>query len=125
MNSNQKISKLKHRLGILKTIQDKHGGICTMHNPDACKFIDVYGKQHKYNFQHALNGGEYYIKELGYFVDGYDVENNTVFEYDESHHFNSLNELKDKDKRRMEEIKAHLCCKFIRYNEKLNEIKEY
>jgi len=35
-------------------------------NKSACKIIDEYGKNHDYNFQHALNGGEYHIEELGY-----------------------------------------------------------
>jgi hypothetical protein len=35
-------------------------------NPQACKIIEEYGKMNGYNFQHALNGGEFHIKELGY-----------------------------------------------------------
>jgi hypothetical protein len=66
-----------------------------------------------YNIQHAMNGGEYYIKELGYWVDGYDKENNTVYEIDESHHY-SGGILKNKDKIRQKEIEKYLKCKFIR-----------
>lgn len=116
--------RLKHRLSILKFIHENHGGIRTMVNPTACKFIEEYGKTHDYKFQHALNGGEFYIKELGYFVDGYDREKNVVFEYDEAHHF-SNGKLKQKDIQRMIEIKNYLKCKFIRYNEKINETVEY
>ena len=43
-------------------------------NSNACKIIDEYGNKNGYNFQHAMNGGEFYIKELGYWVDGYDRE---------------------------------------------------
>ena len=39
------------------------------------------------DLQHAENGGEFYIKELGYWVDGYSKEKNIVIEYDEKHHF--------------------------------------
>lgn len=49
---------------------DKSGNVG--YNTTACKFIDEYGKQHGYNFRHALNGGEIMI--AGYFVDGYDKE---------------------------------------------------
>jgi len=128
LQSNRKASdetRKKHRISILKSIREKHGGVCPRYNPIACKFVDEYGKSNGYNFQHALNGGEFYIKDLGYFIDGYDSNKNVVFEYDEPHHFNSLNQLKDGDIKRMNEIKVHLNCKFIRYNEKLNEIKEY
>lgn len=94
-------------------------------NLNACEIIDNYGKENGYNFQHGLNGGEFYIKSIGVWLDGYDMDKNVVFEYDEPHHFNSDGSLKQKDIRRMDSIKLFLGCKFIRYNEKLNEIKEY
>jgi hypothetical protein len=90
-------------------------------NPNACKIIDEYGKRNEYNFQHAMNGGEFYIKELGYWVDGYDKENNIVLEIDEKQHFDKNGKLKPKDIKRMNEIKKFLGCKFIRINlEKYN-----
>lgn len=117
-------TKLKQRLSHINRLKN-NGWICPMHNKRACDFIDEYNKHNNYNFVHALNGGEFYIKELGYFVDGYDKENNVVFEYDEKHHFEIDGNLKKRDIERMNEIKKLLNCKFIRYNEKLNEIKEY
>lgn len=115
----------KHRISTLKLIEKKHGGIRPMINPDACNLIHEYGIKNGYNFQHALNGGEYYIKELGYFVDGYDKEKNVIFEYDEPHHFNKNGTLKEKDIIRMYEIINYLKCKCIRYNEKLKNYSEY
>jgi len=85
--------------------------------------IYEYGKQNGYNFKHGLNGGEYKI--VGFFLDGYDKEKNIVFEYDEPKHYDKWGNLKNKDMRRMNMIKKRLGCKFIRYNEKLNEIREY
>jgi len=119
-------TKLKQRLSHINRLLI-NGGICPMHNKNACNFMDNYGKLNNYNFKHALNGGEFYIKELGYFVDGYDKEKNVVFEYDEPHHtYVSTGKLKERDVIRMNLIKKHLNnCKFIRYNERLNEIKEY
>lgn len=84
--------------------------IVPSYNPEACRLIDEYGKQHSYTFQHALNGGEYHIKELGYWVDGYDAEKNVVIEVDEPRHRRQV----EKDKRRQEEIAKHLKCKFVR-----------
>lgn len=120
-------TRKKHRISIINHLINKNGKICPGYNKQACEFIDKYAKQNGYNFQHALNGGEYYIKELGYFVDGYDKEKNVVFEYDEPHHiYVSSGKLKERDIIRMNLIKKHLNnCKFIRYNERLNEIKEY
>jgi len=80
-------------------------------NPIACKSIDEYGKQHGYNFQHALNGGEYRIKELGYWVDGYDAKKNVVIEYYEREHERTAR--KEKDARRQREILDFMGCKFI------------
>jgi len=94
-------------------------------NTKACHFMDDYGKQHGFNFKHALNGGEVYFKEVGAWVDGYDPVSNTVFEYDESHHFNMDGSLKKKDVIRMTHIKSLLNCRFIRYNETLKEVLEY
>lgn len=105
-------------------IRKMGGRLDSSYNPKACKFINEYGNQNGYNFQHAENGGEFYIK-LGYFVDGYDKEKNVVFEYDEPHHYFSNNELKPKDEKRMNKIKQYLGCKFIRYNERTKQIKEY
>ena len=79
--------------------------------------------------QHAMNGGEYYIKELGYWLDGYDKLNNIVYEYDEAFHFDKYGKLLEKDIIRQNEIIDFLKCKFIRikYNDnildKLEELK--
>ena len=52
----------------------------------------------------------------GYFIDGYDKENNVVYEVDEKHH-HTLKQ-KKKDKEREKYIKNKLKCKFIRLDEK-------
>ncbi|MBC8428303.1 hypothetical protein H8D04_00325 [bacterium] len=83
------------------------------YNPEACKIIEHYGNEHGYNFQHAENGGEYHIKELGYWVDGYDEEKNVVIEYYEKRH----NHKKERDERRKQEIVDYLGCKFIEITE--------
>ncbi len=88
----------------------KNGGqITPFYNPEACKIIEQYGKEHGYNFQHAENGGEYHIKELGYWVDGYDEEKNVVIEYYEPFHKKQI----ERDERRQTEIVDYLKCKFI------------
>lgn len=101
------------RRSTLKNLKKKHGKICPNYNPDACELIEQYGEKYGYNFQHAENGGEHHIKDLGYFLDGYDEKQNVVIEVDEAYHFKN-GELCEKDKRRQEEIEEHLGCEFIR-----------
>ncbi len=93
------------------------------YNPNACEYFDKLNKENNWNLQHALNKGEKRISV--YFVDAYDEDKNIVVEYDESHHFYSNGNLKQKDIKRMNEIKNLLKCKFYRYNEPTQELKEY
>ena len=47
-------------------------------------------------------------------MDGFDKENNTVYEYDERCHFDRNGNLKSVDIKRQQEIQEFLRCKFIR-----------
>ena len=66
---------------------------------------------------HAENGGEFHIKELGYWVDGYSPSKNIVFEFDEPSHFDKNGLLKKRDQIRQKEIEQYLKCIFIRIRE--------
>lgn len=116
--SNETIKKLRllHIERIKKSIKNGNQ-IYPFYNSKSIPIIEEYGKKYDYKFQHAENGGEHYIKELGYWVDGYDKNKNVVVEYDEKHHFNSNGTLKEKDIRRQKEIEEFLGCKFIRIKE--------
>lgn len=94
-------------------------------NPKGCSFIDLWGKNNGYNFQHGTNGGEVYFPDVGAWVDGYDSTKNVVFEYDEPRHYNIDGTLKRKDIRRMNNLISIVGCKVVRYNEKTNQISEY
>jgi hypothetical protein len=110
-------TRRKKRLWAIQKIQNQlidGGQVYPSYNANACKIIDEYGRKNGYNFQHALNGGEYFISHLGYWVDGYDKEKNVVLEIDEQHHFNTDGKLRERDIRRQTEIESHLKCKFIR-----------
>jgi hypothetical protein len=84
------------------------------YNKNAILIIEEYGKKYGYNFQHAENGGEYYVDGLGYYLDGYDKEKNVVIEIDEYHHFDINGNYKQKDVIRQQKIENLLNCKFIR-----------
>jgi len=84
------------------------------YNVNAIPLIEEYGKRHGYKFQHAENGGEYYVEGLGYYLDGYDRDKNVAIEIDEWHHFNKDGTLKKKDIVRQKRIEKKLNCTFIR-----------
>ncbi len=108
-------TKLKCRISTLNFLEKLNGQLAPRYNPSSIPVIeniaDTMGIR---DLQHAENGGEYYIRGLGYWVDGYSKEKNIVIEYDEPHHFNSDGELRDADIRRQREIEKHLKCKFVR-----------
>ena len=105
-------TKQKMRLAVIARIERNLGQVYPNYNPNACKIIEDYGREYGYNFQHAENGGEYHIKELGYFVDGYDKDKNVVLEVYEPAHKRTIK----RDLRRQKEITEHLNCKFIYIN---------
>lgn len=93
------------------------------YNIDACCYFDKLNQEKRWNLQHAKNGGE--ISCIGYSLDSYDKKRNIVVEYDEAHHFDLRGCLKPKDVTRMNRIIEYLHCRFLRYNEKTRELKEY
>lgn len=104
------------RLKAIKRIEEhKLNGnqLCPAFNPKACNYLDLLSKQKGWDIQHAMNGGEYRISDLGYWVDGYDKGRNIVIEYDEPFHDKHT----EKDLRRQHEIIEHLGCEFYRYKE--------
>ena len=110
---------------IIEISENKFNGnqVIPSFNKNACAFLDEISKEKNIHIQHAMNGGEYYIKDLGYWLDGYDKKNNIVYEYDEKHHFDKFGNLSQNDIIRQTEIENYLKCKFIRirYNENIEE----
>ena len=107
------------RLGVIK-YREKNGldGFIPNYNPNSISILEQKASELGItDLQHAENGGEFFISELGYWVDGYSKEKNIVLEYDEPHHFNVDGTLKEKDIKRQEEIQKYLNCKFIRISE--------
>ena len=116
-NKNKFTEEFREKLRIAKLNQIRKLGTQYTYNVDACDFIDNFGKNNGYNFQHALNGGEKII--AGYSLDGYDEKRNIVFEYDEPKH-NCLSVKKNdklREQRIIEKIKPIM---FIRYDEENN-----
>ena len=101
-----------------------HIGGRTRYNKNACIYIDKLNQENNWNLQHAENGGE--VQIAGYYLDGYDKNLNIAFEYDEPNHYKGKykDQLKEKDIKRQNIIKAKLGCKFYRYNEILDKFYE-
>jgi hypothetical protein len=107
-------TKRKMRIATLEYLKEQRGQLAPRYNRDSIQIIEKYGEDNGLIFMHAENGGEYYIKRLGYFVDAYDPVNNVVLEIDEKHHFNADGTLKEKDLERQSQIEKMLNCTFVR-----------
>jgi hypothetical protein len=116
--------KKKQRLIRLEQISERlgrNGQITPSYNIKSIPIIEETAKELGItDLQHAENGGEYHIKELGYWVDGYSKEKNIVIEYDEPHHFDKSGNLNNSDIIRQTEIENLLGCKFIRIKQHEN-----
>ncbi len=108
-------TKRKMRLSSIKRITEcKFNGVqfYPTYNKSSIPIILEYGTNNNLNLIHAENGGEFFIKELGYWVDAYDINKNIVIEFNEKHH----KYRKEKDKIRRDEIINFLKCEFIIIN---------
>jgi hypothetical protein len=114
MDNPESVRKIRiKRIEEIKT-KSIDGQISPNYNPSSIPIIEAKARKLGItDLQHAENGGEFYIKELGYWVDGYSKEKNIVIEYDEPHHFKN-GELQPKDIRRMNLIISKLNCIFVR-----------
>ena len=103
-------TKRKMRLATIKRIEDRNGVVFPNYNKNSIPILEAKAKELGItDLQHAENGGEFHIKELGYWVDGYSSEKNMVIEYYEKFH----SRRKEKDELRKQEIINHLGCVFI------------
>lgn len=118
-------TKIHLRSVMVEKIRQQTGIISPNYNRSSCLYFEWLNKWNSWNGRYALNGGERYIKELGYWVDYYEPKYNVVVEWDEKRHYNPDGSLKENDLVRMSRIKTFLDCRFFRYNEKSNELKEY
>lgn len=88
------------------------------YNKDACEYFDWLNKFMGWDGQYATFRGEKNV--LSYFVDYYEPNLNLVIEWDEAHHKKQIAE----DKKRQEDIKQHLGCRFFRYDVLTSSLKE-
>lgn len=106
-------TKRKMRISTLQYLSNIKGQVIPRYNKNSIALIEAYGQKHGYSFMHAENGGEYFVRELGYFLDGYDPIHNVAIEVDERRHFRK-GVLCDKDVERQKQIENLLGCSFVR-----------
>ena len=98
----------KLRIAQLNLISKRHfngGQVMPGYNISSIPILEEKAKELNItDLQHAENGGEYFVKKLGYYVDGYSEEKNIVIEYYEKAH----NRQVERDERRQKEIMGHL-----------------
>ena len=95
-------AKKNMRISAIRRIEEKSGQVSPNYNQIGCIILNDHMKVSGSFIQHAENGGEFRVPTLGYWVDGYDKENNIVYEVDEGHHFNKDESYTERDIRRHE-----------------------
>ena len=93
-----------------------------MNYKEACDYFQLINMKNGWNGKYALNGGEYHIEELDYWLDYYEPNLNLVLEWDERHHYKG-GKLRERDLKRQEEIIKFLRCSFYRIKELTNGIE--
>ena len=96
-------TRQKQRISAIKRCGYVYPGF----NKTACKYFKWLDDNIFYsNGQYATNGGEYLIKELGYWLDYINHDLKLIIEWDEKSHYRN-GKLKEKDIQRQKEIEAH------------------
>jgi len=97
-------TKRKMRLSRIKEIEEKNGICFPNYNKQACEHFKNFDKINNTKGRYAMyGGGEYFIKELGYWPDYINFDMKLIIEWDEPWH----NKQKQKDKQRQKEIMAY------------------
>jgi len=112
------------RLTRLKRIENNYGILSPFYNPKACEYFKKFDEENKTQGHYAVyGGGEFQIKELGYFPDYINFEKKLIMEWDEntSKHFDKNGNLREKDVIRQKQIQAfYPDFQFKRIKESIN-----
>lgn len=118
-NTDKYGEKFRQKCRENKQKQIQQQGIQRTYNPVACKFMNQFNLKFGTKLQHGMNGGE--CQFVGYSLDGYDKENNIVFEYDEpKHHVLTVRQKDNERQKRL--IECLRPNRFFRYDEKYNRL---
>lgn len=128
--SSEKLQDWRRKIGRASRLhvyaEMKKQGLQARYSVLSIAVLDRFSKDFNLDLRHAENGGEFYLKDLGYWIDGYDSVKNVVVEIDEPTHF-CKDLLRDRDIRRHKEIQELLGCSFyhIYFNHRTNRVCLY
>lgn len=81
-------TKKKQRIKALERIEKNYGIPIPNYTPSACEIFKKFDELHNTNGRYAVYGnGEYWIKELGYFIDYINFDLKLIIECDTPDHF--------------------------------------
>jgi len=93
------------RLSLIKKLRHENVNVYPNCNLDACYYFYLFDSFHNTKGKYAMfGGGEYCIKELGYWPDYINFDLKLIMEWDESHHFDKSGNLCERDIVRQKEI---------------------
>ena len=113
-------TRRKQRLAAIKRVEKRITNGEQVHpsyNERACGFFEQFDRDLYTNGQYATNGGEFYVKELCYWLDYINFDLRLIIEWDEEFHYVD-GSLRPRDVRRQKEIQG--CFpdfKFVRLRE--------
>lgn len=119
----------KARIQKIISMERNYGILFPNYNLKACKWFKLYDKTYNTLGKYAVyGGGEYCIKELGYWVDYINFDKKIIIEWDEPHHYDAFGNIRSIDVKRQKRIQELFHdFKFIRINEAIlhEETKRY
>ena len=126
-------NKIKQRAKASQTMRTRIGlemqkeGKSPRYDLESIEVLNNFGASKGLNLKHAEKGGEIFLQDLGYWLDGYDEVKNVVVEIDEPYHFRKEMVLSEKDIQRHKLIQEKLGCTFyhIYFNKRTNRTVLY
>jgi hypothetical protein len=99
-------TKRKMRISAIAYRKSIDPGWHPSYNKKACEYFRNFDNENMTNGQHAENGGEYYLEELGYYLDYINFDKKLIIEFNERRHY-ANGKLKEYDRIREKEIKNY------------------
>ena len=97
--------KQKQRISQIRNMENNYEGWSPGYNKKGCEFFKQFDEENNTQGRFAVyGGGEFKIKELGYFPDYINFDLKLIMEWDEESHFDTNGNLREKDIQRQKKI---------------------
>lgn len=97
----------RKKLRLAHANRARRQGQSPSYNELSCKFFSQFDRDFNTQGQYATNGGEYFIKALGYWMDYINFDLKLIIEWDERSHYDVDGNLKERDVQRQREIQEY------------------